>query len=113
TTNKTPIGPYRAPGRYQTSFVRERLLDLAAAEIGLDPVAIRRINLLDREDIPWEPGLFYAGETYLLDSGDFLGNFEKTLAAADFPAWQEEAARLRSEGRLVGAGIGYWIDKSG
>jgi CO/xanthine dehydrogenase Mo-binding subunit len=113
TTNKTPIGPYRAPGRYQTSFARERLLDLAAAEIGLDPVAIRRINLLDREDIPWEPGLFYAGETYLLDSGDFLGNFEKTLAAADFPAWQEEAARLRSEGRLVGVGIGYWIDKSG
>jgi CO/xanthine dehydrogenase Mo-binding subunit len=113
TTNKTPIGPYRAPGRYQTAFARERLLDLAAAEIGIDPVAIRRVNLLDLDDIPWEPGLVYAGESFLLDSGDFLGNFEKTLQSADFHAWQEEAAQLRGEGRLVGVGIGYWIDKSG
>jgi CO/xanthine dehydrogenase Mo-binding subunit len=113
TTNKTPIGAYRAPGRYQTTFVRERLLDIAAAGIGIDPVTIRRRNLISPEEIPWEPGLVYAGESFLLDSGDFTGMLEKSLEAARFDEWQEEAARLRDEGRLVGNGIGYWIDKSG
>ncbi|HKP18547.1 MAG TPA: xanthine dehydrogenase family protein molybdopterin-binding subunit [Gaiellaceae bacterium] len=112
-TNKTPIGAYRAPGRYQTAFVRERLLDIAAAQIGIDPVTIRRRNLISPEEVPWEPGLFYAGESFLLDSGDFTGMLEKSLEAAGFDEWQEEAARLRAEGRLVGNGIGYWIDKSG
>lgn len=113
TTNKTPIGAYRAPGRYQTTFVRERLLDIAAAKIGLDPITIRRRNLVAPAEIPWEPGLVYAGESFLLDSGDFTGMLEKSLDAAGFDDWQEEASRLRGEGRLVGNGIGYWIDKSG
>jgi CO/xanthine dehydrogenase Mo-binding subunit len=113
TTNKTPIGAYRAPGRYQTTFARERLFDVAAAQIGLDPITIRRRNLISPEEIPWEPGLFYAGESFLLDSGDFTGMLEKSLEAARFDEWQQEAARLRGEGRLVGNGIGYWIDKSG
>jgi CO/xanthine dehydrogenase Mo-binding subunit len=113
TTNKTPIGAYRAPGRYQTTFARERLLDIAAAQIGIDPVTIRRRNLISPEEIPWEPGLVYAGEPFLLDSGDFTGILEKSLEASRYREWQEEAARLREEGRLVGTGIGYWIDKSG
>ena len=113
TTNKTPIGAYRAPGRYQSSFARERLLDIAAAQIGLDPITIRRRNLISPAEIPWEPGLVYAGESFLLDSGDFTGMLQKSLEASRFDEWQEEAARLRSEGRLVGNGIGYWIDKSG
>ena len=113
TTNKTPIGAYRAPGRYQTTFARERLFDIAAAQIGIDPVTIRRRNLISPDEIPWEPGLVYAGESFLLDSGDFTGMLEKSLEAARYAEWEEEAARLRSEGRLVGNGIGYWIDKSG
>ena len=56
TTNKTPIGPYRAPGRYQTTFARERLLDLAAAELGLERVELRRRNLLREATSPGEPG---------------------------------------------------------
>jgi carbon-monoxide dehydrogenase large subunit/6-hydroxypseudooxynicotine dehydrogenase subunit gamma len=113
TTNKTPIGAYRAPGRYQTTFARERLLDIAAAQIGLEPAEIRRRNLVAPDEIPWEPGLIYAGESFMLDSGDFTGMLEKSLEAAHYAEWEQEAAQLRSEGRLVGNGIGYWIDKSG
>lgn len=113
TTNKTPIGPYRAPGRYQTTFARERLLDLAAAELGLDRVELRRRNLLRADDLPYQPGHTLAGEPFLLDSGDFAGMLEKAVAAADLAGWREEAERLRAQSRLVGNGIGYWIDKSG
>jgi CO/xanthine dehydrogenase Mo-binding subunit len=113
TTNKTPIGPYRAPGRYQGSFARERLLDLAAERLGLDPLELRRRNLLTSAELPYEPGHLVAGEPFLLDSGDFAGLLEKAVAAAGFDGWREEAARLREAGRAAGTGIGYWIDKSG
>lgn len=113
TTNKTPIGPYRGPGRYQATFARERLLDLAAAELGLDRTAIRRINLVTPDELPYEPGLPIAVESFLLDSGDFPGLLDKALEAVDFPAWEAEAERLRSEGRVVGNGIAYFMDKSG
>ena len=69
------------PGRYQTTFARERLLDIAAAQIDIDPVTIRRRNLISPDEIPWEPGLVYAGESFLLDSGDFTGMLEKSLEA--------------------------------
>jgi CO/xanthine dehydrogenase Mo-binding subunit len=113
TTNKTPIGPYRAPGRYQTTFARERLLDVAAAELGLDSIELRRRNLLQRRDLPYEPGHTLVGEPFLLDSGDFAGLLDKAVEAARFDEWRNEAERLRTAGRLVGTGIGCWIDKSG
>jgi CO/xanthine dehydrogenase Mo-binding subunit len=113
TTNKTPIGPYRAPGRYQTTFARERLLDLAAAELGLDPIDLRRLNLLKRTDLPYEPGHTLVGEPFLIDSGDFAGLLDTAISAARFDEWRTRAERMRSAGRLVGTGIGYWIDKSG
>jgi carbon-monoxide dehydrogenase large subunit/6-hydroxypseudooxynicotine dehydrogenase subunit gamma len=113
TTNKTPIGPYRGPGRYQTTFARERLFDAAAAELGLDPVEIRRRNLLRPDELPWEPGHTLVGEPFLLDSGDFTGALEQALAAAGYARWVEEAEDLRLAGRAVGTGAAFWIDKSG
>lgn len=113
TTNKTPIGPYRAPGRYQTSFARERLLDLAAAELGIDPVEIRRRNLLAGSDLPWEPGHVYHGEPYHIDVGDFVGLLDKAVESSGYAGWREEASGLQRQGLLVGNGIAYWIDKAG
>jgi len=52
-TNKTPSGPYRGPGRFETDFFRERLFDIVAGELGLDRVAFRRRNLLRSDEMPW------------------------------------------------------------
>ena len=112
-TNKTPIGPYRGPGRYQGTFVREQLLDVAAEQLGLDPLALRHRNLIAPKDIPYEPGHSIAGEPFHVDSADGPGMLDKAVAASGFAAWRAEAAELRAEGRLVGTGAGCWMDKSG
>ncbi|WLW57018.1 xanthine dehydrogenase family protein molybdopterin-binding subunit [Streptomyces sp. YU58] len=112
-TNKTPLAAYRAPGRYEGTFARERLFDLAAQEIGIDPVELRLRNVLTASDLPWEPGLEIAFEPYLFNSGDVLDHMRKALDAADYEAWREEARRLREEGRIVGNGIGLLMDKAG
>lgn len=112
-TNKTPLAAYRAPGRFEGTFARERLFDLAAQEIGIDPVDIRLRNLLTADDLPWEPGFDIAFEPYSFNSGDVLDHVQKALAAADFDAWRAEAAELRAQGRLVGNGVGLLMDKAG
>jgi CO/xanthine dehydrogenase Mo-binding subunit len=112
-TNKTPISPCRAPGRYEGAFARERLLDLASAELGIDPVELRRINLLTTEELPWRPGITIMNEDFVLDSGDFTGIVDKSVEAAGYEDWRAEAEQARAEGRLVGTGIGYFIDKGG
>ena len=112
-TNKTPIGPYRGPGRYQGTFAREQLLDVAAERLGLDPLELRQRNLLARKDIPYAPGHSIAGELFQIDSADCSGMLDKAVAASSFAAWRLEATELRGQGRLVGTGVGCWMDKSG
>jgi CO/xanthine dehydrogenase Mo-binding subunit len=113
TTNKTPVGPYRAPGRYEGTFAREVLLTRAARQLGIDEVALRRANLLDTSDLPHEPDMTIGGEAFVLNSGDYRGLLDKAVEASGYGAWRDEAAALRAKGRLVGAGLGYFMDKSG
>ncbi|MER5438440.1 xanthine dehydrogenase family protein molybdopterin-binding subunit [Streptomyces sp. NPDC002790] len=113
TTNKTPLSAYRAPGRYEGTFARERLFDLPARDIGIDPVELRLRNVLTTSDLPWQPGFEIVFEPYRFDSGDVLDHLRKALDAADYEAWREDAHRLREEGRLVGNGIGVLMDKAG
>ena len=113
TTNKTPVGPYRAPGRYEGTFARELLFTRAASELGIDGLALRRANLLDTADLPHAPDLSVGGEPFVLNSGDYRGLLDKAVEASGFRAWREEAADLRRRGRLVGTGVGYFMDKSG
>lgn len=113
TTNKTPVGPYRGPGRFENTFAREQLLNIAADELGIDVVELRRANLLTGEELPHEPSLSMGGEPLVLNSGDFTGLLDSACEEADFDAWREESRRLREQGRLVGAGLGYFMDKSG
>ena len=109
TTNKTPVGPYRAPGRYELTVAREQLLDLAAAEFDLDPAEIRRRNLLTNAELPYEPGFELAGESFLLDSGDFIGLIDQ--AGAKYAEWRGELASV--EGDCRGIGLSVFMDKSG
>lgn len=112
-TNKTPVGPYRAPGRFEGTYAREHLLTVAANELGLDPLEVRRVNLLTTADLPFEPEHSIGGEPFVLNSGDFDGLLEKAIEASDYERWREESRELRAQGRLVGTGVGYFMDKSG
>ena len=109
TTNKTPVGPYRAPGRYELTVAREQLFDIAAAQFGLDPAEIRRRNLITSDELPYEPGLQLAGESFLLDSGDFIGLIDQ--AGAKLAQWQSDLAFESGERR--GIGLSVFMDKSG
>jgi aerobic carbon-monoxide dehydrogenase large subunit len=112
-TNKTPCGTFRGPGRYESTFAREHLLDVAAAQLGVSRLEIRRINLLDPSEIPYARGLSTLSTDVILDAGDYGGLLEKALRKSGFEDWEREVRELREEGRLVGTGVGYFLEKSG
>lgn len=113
TTNKTPVGPYRGPGRFENTFVREQLLNIAAQKLGVDPVDLRRANLIADDELPHEPDLSMGGEPFVLNSGRFSKLLDDACEQAGYAAWRSEAESLRTEGRMVGAGLAYFMDKSG
>lgn len=112
-TNKTPCGTYRGPGRYESTFAREHLLDVAAARLGVDRLELRRINLLKTSELPHTRPLSTLGTDVVLDAGDYEGLMDKALERSGFDEWEKEARELRAGGRLVGTGVGYFLEKSG
>jgi len=112
-TNKTPCGTYRSPGRYETTFVRERLIDAIAAKTGIDAIEIRRRNLVPKSAMPYDLGFGTLGTRLIYDSGDYAKLMDKLLTAADWPAMQRDLARRRAGGEKVGAGFAMFVEKSG
>jgi aerobic carbon-monoxide dehydrogenase large subunit len=112
-TNKTPCGTYRSPGRYETTFVRERLIDAIAAKTGIDAIEIRRRNLIDKSAMPYSLGFGTLGTDIIYDSGDYARLMERLLTAADWRTMRQETARRRANGDLVGAGFAMFVEKSG
>jgi len=112
-TNKTPAATYRAPGRYEGSFVRERLMDAVAERLGLDPIEIRRRNLITRAEMPFSRPLSALGTEVVYDSGDYALLLDKALARIGWTALQGELSRRRKAGELVGAGLAIFVDKGG
>jgi len=109
-TNKTPVGTYRAPGRFETDFFRERLLDIAARELGIDRVEFRRRNLVAQGEMPYPlPTLEPMGAKTECDSGNYRSTLERCLQ--EF-GWTEKE-RLNGtlvDGRYHGLGIGCYIE---
>jgi carbon-monoxide dehydrogenase large subunit/6-hydroxypseudooxynicotine dehydrogenase subunit gamma len=112
-TNKTPGGTYRAPGRYESTFVRERLMDAIAARLGIDRIDLRRRNLISRHQMPYTRPLPTLGTQIVLDSGDYAGLLDKALSAVQWPKLQDEMRRRRSGGESVGSGLAMFVEKSG
>jgi len=112
-TNKTPAATYRAPGRYEGSFVRERLMDAVADRLGIDRVEVRRRNLIDKSEMPFARPLRALGTDLVYDTGDYALLLDKALAHAGWPALQAELKERRQAGELVGAGVGIFVDKGG
>jgi carbon-monoxide dehydrogenase large subunit/6-hydroxypseudooxynicotine dehydrogenase subunit gamma len=112
-TNKTPGGTYRAPGRYESTFVRERLMDAISARLGIDRVAVRRRNCIAKEEMPFKRSLGTLGTEIELDSGDYAGLLDKALAAIHWSDLERDLQRRRAGGEYVGAGVGIFVEKSG
>ena len=104
-TNTAPIGPYRGAGREQASYITERLVDQAARELGIDPVDLRRRNLIAAKAIPYTSA---SGQIY--DSGDFEGLLDKTLALADWDGFDDRARASAERGRIRGRGLSCFVE---
>ena len=103
-TNKSPEGPYRGVGMVTAVLAHERLMDLVAARLGLDPAEVRRTNFIRREQMPYAS---VTGHPY--ESGDYAA----ALDALDYAGMRAERDRARGEGRVVGLGIGSYVEYTG
>ncbi|MBM3123203.1 MAG: xanthine dehydrogenase family protein molybdopterin-binding subunit, partial [Chloroflexi bacterium] len=114
-TNKTLVTPVRGAGRPQGIFVIERMLDAAARELGLDPVEIRRRNLIPPTAFPYEHGIIdQAFAPLILDSGNYWPVMQKALEMIGYEAFvRDEQPRLRKAGKHVGIGIAPFIESTG
>ena len=108
-TNKTPTGTYRAPGRFESSFVRERLIDLYANEIGMEPVEVRRRNLIKPDRIPYSRPLSSTGEPMLFSDGDFPSILDRLVGSFDWKGLEQR----REAGEQIGVGVAMFMEKSG
>ena len=111
-TNKTPAATYRAPGRFESTFVRERLMDAVAAKLGIDPIELRRRNMISKEEMPYAHGIDAIDHEVILDSGDYALLLDKALARIGWDGVQAEVARRKADGEAVGAAIAVFVEKS-
>jgi carbon-monoxide dehydrogenase large subunit len=114
-TNKTIVTPYRGAGRQHGVFVIERLMDLAARELGIDKIEIRRRNFLKPEEFPHDHVIIYQDFAPLYyDSGNYEPVLDKTLRMIDYERFvNEEQPRLRAEGKAVGIGVVAYVEGTG
>jgi carbon-monoxide dehydrogenase large subunit len=113
-TNKAPNAPYRAAGRPPAVFVMERVMDLVARHFGLDPVQVRRANLIPSTEFPYRTGLKDRdGSDITYDSGDYAGCLDDALRQLDLDDFRRQQAEARQQGRWLGLGIGCYVESTG
>jgi carbon-monoxide dehydrogenase large subunit len=104
-TNTAPVGPYRGAGRPEAIYVMERLVDVAAHDLNIDPIELRRQNLIRPDQMPYTNAM---GTTY--DSGEFESNMDATLVLADWKNYEERKAKALAKGRLSGIAVCQYIE---
>ncbi len=107
-TNTTPTGPYRGAGRPEATYAIERVIDVAARELKVDPLELRRRNLIPAQAMPFKTGLVF---TY--DCGNFSRSMEMALEVADQAGFESRRASARQGGTLRGLGIANPIEVAG
>jgi len=114
-TNKMIVTPVRGAGRPQGIFVIERMMDLAAKELGIDRAEIRKRNLIPPDAFPYHQSVIDQAFIELIyDSGNYLPVFEKAMAMIGYEQFiKEEQPRLRAEGRHVGLGLVTFVETTG
>ncbi len=104
-TNTSPLSPYRGAGRPEAAYIAERMIDLAARELRMDPVELRRRNLIPPEAMPYRTGLVF---TY--DCGEFETVMDQCLEAADYGSFESRREEAESRGQLRGIGVSCTIE---
>jgi carbon-monoxide dehydrogenase large subunit len=107
-TNKVPTDAYRGAGRPEATFLIERLIELVARDLGLDPVEVRLRNFVPKERFPFTT---LTGLTY--DSGDYEKALKKALATAEYSRWRRVQRQARREGRYIGIGLSSYVEICG
>jgi carbon-monoxide dehydrogenase large subunit len=107
-TNTVPVDAYRGAGRPEAAYLIERLVDIAALELGIDPIEIRRKNFIQVEDFPYQTPV-----AFLYDSGDYNKLFDKAVEMADYKGMRQAQVEARNAGKLVGIGVCGAIEASG
>jgi carbon-monoxide dehydrogenase large subunit len=113
-THKTFAAAYRGAGRPEAAFVLDRLLDRAARTIGMDPAALRRLNLIRPEEMPVPTGLTYRdGAPITYDPADYPAAFDRLLATLDYDGWRARQAERRGGPRPIGIGLCAYVEGTG
>jgi carbon-monoxide dehydrogenase large subunit len=113
-TNLPIVTPYRGAGRQHGVFVMERLLDLAAHELNIDPAEIRRRNLIPADAFPYKNGIIYQDFSQLeYDSGNYEPVLDQALQVIGYSEFRQEQEKLRAQGRHVGIGVACYVEGTG
>jgi carbon-monoxide dehydrogenase large subunit len=107
-TNTTPVGAYRGAGRPEANYYMERLVDTAAAEMGIDRIELSRRNHIPPEAMPYQ-----SPNRNIYDSGEFTALLNEALRLADWDGFAARKAESRRRGRLRGLGIGDYLELTG
>ena len=107
-TNRVPTDPYRGAGRPEATHLAERMIDLVALELKMDPVDVRRKNFIQPKDFP-----FTQNFGLVVDSGDYDKALDKALEHAGYAELRKRQAELRKQGKFMGIGFSTWIELCG
>jgi len=105
-TNKTPTDSYRGAGRPEATYYIERVMDLVAEQLGIDPVVVRRRNFIRPNEFPYTTPM-----GLILDSGDYELTLDRALERLNYERFRAEQQRLRQHGRYLGVGFSTWVEQ--
>ena len=112
-SNKTPVGTYRGPGRFEANFFRERLMDMAANDLGIDAADFRRINLIREDELPYSTGKLVPYEKpFIYDTGNYQAALERVLEAIGYDRLRDLNGQ-EIDGRRHGVGLTCFVECSG
>lgn len=107
-TNTAPVDAYRGAGRPEATYLLERIVDVAAKELGMDPAELRRRNLVQPSDFPYETPV-----ALVYDTGDYEASLNKALELAEYSSFEARRKEAQSRGRLRGIGLSAYIEACG
>ncbi|MEO7000184.1 MAG: molybdopterin cofactor-binding domain-containing protein [Ktedonobacterales bacterium] len=107
-TNTTPTDAYRGAGRPEAAYLMERMVDLLAAELGMDPVEVRRKNFIPADAFPYT-----SGGTLAYDSGDYDKTLDLALQMVDYTSLRQQQQQARQQGRYIGIGLSTYVEVCG